>query len=139
MAKDVYHQTVRTALEKEGWVVTHDPFRIPKKKIGAKLEIDLGLERVIIAQKDTEKIVVEVKSFLKISLIHEFHSVLGQYLNYEIGLEKINSDRALFLALPESAFEDLCAMPLFHASVQKFGIKLIVFEPENETITLWKK
>jgi hypothetical protein len=31
MAKDIYHQAVRSALEKEGWIVTHDPFRIPKK------------------------------------------------------------------------------------------------------------
>jgi XisH protein len=139
MAKDMYHHTVRIALEKEGWVVTHDPFRIPKKKIGAKLEIDLGLERVIVAERDTEKIVVEVKSFLKTSLIHEFHSVLGQYLNYEIGLEKIKADRLLFLAIPETAFKELCEMPLFHASVEKFDIKLIVFEPENETILLWKK
>jgi hypothetical protein len=77
MAKDIYHQAVRNALEKDGWTITHDPFRIPKRVIGAKLEIDLGLEKVIVAEKDTEKIVVEVKSFLKTSLIHEFHSVLG--------------------------------------------------------------
>jgi XisH protein len=139
MARDIYHQVVRTALEKEGWIVTHDPFIIPKKKIGAKLEIDLGLERVIIAEKDTEKIVVEVKSFLKNSLIHEFHGVLGQYLNYEIGLEKINSDRLLFLAMPENTFKELCEMPLFHASVEKFVIKIIVFEPKEATITLWKR
>jgi hypothetical protein len=29
MAKDIYHQAVRNALEKEGWTITHDPFRIP--------------------------------------------------------------------------------------------------------------
>lgn len=139
MAKDIYHQAVRSALEKEGWIVTHDPFRIPKKIIGAKLEIDLGLERVIVAEKDTEKIVVEVKSFLKTSLVHEFHSVLGQYLNYEIGLDKINSERALYLAIPKNTFEDLSEMPLFHASIEKFGVKIIVFEPEAEIILKWKK
>ena len=100
MAKDIYHQTVRNALEKEGWTITHDPFRIPKRVIGAKLEIDLGLEKVIVAEKDTEKIVVEVKSFLKTSLVHEFHSVLGQYLNYVIGLEKIHSDKTTLFSYP---------------------------------------
>jgi XisH protein len=139
MAKDIYHQIVRKALEKDGWVVTHDPFRIPKNVIGAKLEIDLGLERIIVAEKDTEKIVVEVKSFLKTSLIHEFHGVLGQYLNYEIGLEKINSNRQLYLAIPKNTFEDLLEMPLFEASVEKFEVKIIVFEPEKEIIVQWKK
>jgi hypothetical protein len=139
MAKDIYHQTVRRALEKEGWTITHDPFRIPKRVIGAKLEIDLGLEKIIVAEKDTEKIVVEVKSFLKTSLIHEFHSVLGQYLNYTIGLEKINSERQLYLAIPKNTYEDLSEMSLFQASIEKFDVKIIVFEPTTEVISSWKK
>jgi hypothetical protein len=28
MAKDKYHQEVRLALEKEGWIITHDPFKL---------------------------------------------------------------------------------------------------------------
>jgi hypothetical protein len=27
-AKDVYHETVRIALEKEGWHITHEPYEI---------------------------------------------------------------------------------------------------------------
>ncbi len=27
MAKDIYHSTVRIALEKDGWTITDDPFR----------------------------------------------------------------------------------------------------------------
>jgi len=27
-AKDLYHDTVKTALEKDGWIITHDPFYI---------------------------------------------------------------------------------------------------------------
>jgi hypothetical protein len=55
MAKDIYHQTVRNALEKEGWIITHDPFSIPKSVIGAKLDIDLGLEKIIVAEKMLKK------------------------------------------------------------------------------------
>ena len=91
------------------------------------------------AEKNTEKIVVEVKSFLKTSLIHEFHSVLGQYLNYVIGLEKIQSDRELYLAIPKNAYADLSDMPLFQAALDKFDVKVIIFEPENEVISAWKK
>ena len=139
MAKDIFHETVKKALEKDGWTITHDPFRIPKRVIGAKLEIDLGLEKIIVAEKDTEKIVVEVKSFLKTSLIYEFHSVLGQYLNYIIGLEKIQSDRQLYLAIPKNVYTDLSEMPLFLTAIEKFDVKIIIFEPENEIILAWKK
>lgn len=31
MAKDIYHQTVKIALEKEGWIITHDPFILSDK------------------------------------------------------------------------------------------------------------
>lgn len=139
MARDLYHSIVKTALENEGWVVTHDPFRIPKRVIGAKLEIDLGLEKIIIAEKETERIAVEVKSFLKISIISEFHNVLGQYLNYEIGLEAINENRMLFVAIPLRAYQELAEMPIFDAVLAKFNLKIIVFEPDNQTIVSWIK
>jgi hypothetical protein len=80
-----------------------------------------------------------VKSFLKASLIHEFHSVLGQYLNYLLGLESINSNRELYLAIPHNVYQDLVEMPLFQIAVNKYDVKIISFEPENEVIIEWKK
>lgn len=60
--KDRFHQTVRRALEKDGWTITHDPLGL---KIGnLRLKADLGAEKTIAAQKDNKKIAVEVKSFL---------------------------------------------------------------------------
>ena len=62
MAKDKYHDLVRSALEKDGWTITHDPFKI---KLGKRRGyIDLAAEKAIIAaEKDNEKIAVEIKSF----------------------------------------------------------------------------
>ena len=28
MAKDIFHETVKKALEKDGWTITHDPYRL---------------------------------------------------------------------------------------------------------------
>lgn len=61
-ARDIYHDQVRTALEKDGWAVTHDPFRL--KWRDKKMYIDLGAERLLAAEKGTQKIAVEVKSFV---------------------------------------------------------------------------
>lgn len=30
MAKDIYHQLVKAILIKEGWIITHDPYRFEK-------------------------------------------------------------------------------------------------------------
>lgn len=61
-AKDIYHEVVKTALTKDGWTITDDPFRIRLAR-GRNLFVDLGAERLLALERDTEKIVVEVKSF----------------------------------------------------------------------------
>lgn len=61
-AKDRFHDAVRAALVKDGWLITHDP--LPLDFDSARVQIDLGAERLIAAQRGTEQIAVEVKSFL---------------------------------------------------------------------------
>lgn len=70
MAKDIYHNAVRTALEKDGWTITHDPYNIVEKDSNIDYEIDLGAEKLLGAERGAEKIAVEVKSFLKTSIAH---------------------------------------------------------------------
>ncbi|MBD2518264.1 hypothetical protein H6G93_25475 [Nostoc sp. FACHB-973] len=45
-AKDLFHNVVRYALEKEGWTITHDPLHLRVGKID--MYIDLGAEQVSI-------------------------------------------------------------------------------------------
>ncbi|MGD1861467.1 MAG: element excision factor XisH family protein [Leptolyngbyaceae cyanobacterium] len=84
-AKDVYHNGVKIALQKDGWVITHDPFVLELSS--GRLEIDLGAEHLVAAQRDSTRIAVEIKSFLAPSLTSEFHSALGQFLNYRVALK----------------------------------------------------
>lgn len=71
MQRDKYHEHVREALEKEGWIITHDPYflRIGRRKIF----VDLGAERTLLAaERGSEKIAIEVKSFSGNSELDEF-------------------------------------------------------------------
>lgn len=55
-AKDLYHDTVCTALIKDGWTITDDPLIL---KIGeCSAFVDLGAEKLIAAERDYEKIAV---------------------------------------------------------------------------------
>lgn len=65
-AKDKYHDHVRRALEKDGWTITHDPYFL--KLEGVTYPVDLGAEKMIAAQKENKKILVEVKSFIAESI-----------------------------------------------------------------------
>ena len=44
-ARDTYHMTVRNALVKDGWTITHDPFRLSWG--GKDMYVDLGAERLL--------------------------------------------------------------------------------------------
>ena len=64
------------------------------------LFVDLGVEKMIAAQKDNRRIAVEIKSFLGASLISEFHTALGQLMSYRLALKQKDPQRALYLAVP---------------------------------------
>ena len=84
-ARDLFHEAVRQALEKEEWLITHDPLEVQFEEV--TLKIDLGAERLIAAEKADKKIAVEIKSFASNSAVSDFHTALGQFLNYQIALE----------------------------------------------------
>ncbi|MBD2162592.1 hypothetical protein H6F46_18040 [Limnothrix sp. FACHB-1083] len=80
MAKDIYHNTVRVALEKDGWVITDDPLVL---QIGKRSTyIDLGAEKLLTADKAGKQIAVEIKSFLSRSPVKDLEAALGQYVLY---------------------------------------------------------
>lgn len=136
-AKDIYHDHVRDALIADGWTITDDPYFL---QIGKKnLPIDLGAEKLIAAQKDTEVIAVEIKSFRGASKISDFHAALGQYLNYKINLAHVETNRVLYLAIPNFIYEELEDLVIFKRAVEHFDLKLIIFSPGNKTIKQWKK
>jgi hypothetical protein len=65
--------------------------------------IDLGAERLLAAERNGEKIAVEIKSFVGSSATTEFSTALGQFLKYQLALEEEQPDRLLYLAIPLDA------------------------------------
>ncbi len=136
MAKDMFHDAVKRALQKEGWLITHDPYPI---KIGTiRLFIDLGAERVIAAEQGDAKIAVEIKSFRGDSPVSAFHEAVGQYDNYVLALEDEDPDRVVFLAVPEQAWFSFFQEPFVQKVLTRKNIKLLVYEANSEHIVLWK-
>ncbi len=135
MAKDKYHILVKKALQDLDWTITNDPFYIPTLK--RKLEIDLGAERVIAAEKDNQKIAIEIKSFVGLSEIHEFYKALGQFNYYQLALEDHQIERVLYLAVPSDIYETLFTEPLTLKAIERFNIKIIVYNIEKENIEKW--
>ncbi len=136
MAKDVFHYAVKKGLEKEGWLITDDPLRI--KAGGADMEIDLGAEKLIAAERGNEKIAVEIKSFIGTSNISEFHTAVGQFINYRVALEERQPERILYLAVPISVHRKFFMLPFVQTVIKRFQIILIIYDPVSEVILEWK-
>ena len=136
MAKDLFHQAVKTALIKDGWNITNDPLTIRIDRI--RLEIDLAAEKVFAAEKEGIKIAVEVKGFLNPSVINDFHAALGQFLNYRLALQMTDPDRILYLAVPTDIFNAFFQERFIQAAIVQYELKIIVYDPKSEEILQWK-
>ena len=136
MAKDKYHEAVKKALQKEEWLITHDPYSFSVGNVDFR--IDLGAERLLAAEKLGEKIVVEIKSFIRQSPVTSLHEAVGKYDLYSMGLEEHEPDRVLFLAIPEDAYTTFFQRPFVQKVIVRKRIKLIVYKPDEEIIVEWK-
>ncbi|MEB3280097.1 MAG: XisH family protein [Lyngbya sp.] len=136
MAKDLFHDAVKTALIKDGWRITHDPYRL---RYGiADIYIDLAAEEAIAAEKEGRKIAVEIKSFSSGSTISEFHTALGQFLNYRIALEVSDEpDRILYLAVPQDTYRIFLRFEPAKTAIERYQVRLIVYNPIEENIEQW--
>lgn len=136
-AKDIFHAVVRSALEKEGWIITDDPLSL--KVDDDKLYVDLAAENtLLVAERYGDKIAVEIKCFLGLSLITQFHEAMGQAWNYKVVLEEQQPDRVLYLAVPEDIYEEFFTRRLAQMSVRRMELKLLVFNPLTEEIVSWR-
>lgn len=138
MAKDIFHQQVKNALIKDGWNITHDPLTIRISE-AVKLQIDLAAETMLAAERESEKIAVEIKSFIADSDISAFHTALGQYLNYCQALEEQEPDRIVYLAIPVETYQDFFQLPFIQGILRRYQVKLIIYDPKLEEIKQWIK
>jgi hypothetical protein len=74
MAKDIYHYQIRTALEKDGWIITDDPLTL---QFGSRsVFVDLGAKKLLAAEREGQKIAVEIKSFVGKSLVKDWENAI---------------------------------------------------------------
>ena len=135
MTRDIWHDTVKQALLKDGWTITHDPFTL---RYGRKrLYADLGAERLLGAEKGQRKIIVEVKSFVGPSDVRDLERALGQYILYRQLIDNVEPERYLYLAVTNVVLKTVFEDGLGALLLKNQTLRLIVFEPKSEVIAQW--
>lgn len=135
MAKDIYHDTVKTALQKDGWTITDELFKLT---IGSRsVYIDLGAEKLIAAEKEGCKIAIEIKSFLSPSPVKDLENALGQYILYRDALKRSQSERILYLAISDEVYLDFFQEEIAQMVIENQQIKLIIFDAKKAEVVKW--
>jgi hypothetical protein len=134
-AKDIYHNTVKNALIKEGWIITNDPLHL---KWGQKdMYVDLGAKQLLAAEQGTKKIAVEVKSFVSASEIVDLKSAIGGFFLYRALMSRLEPDRILYLGIRDAIFTALFKELIGKLLMESVNVNLPVFNRETERITQW--
>lgn len=136
--RDIIHNTVRLALENDDWIITDDPL-IVKVEGSRGIEIDLGAEKFIAAEKADKKIAVEIKSFASTSILNSFHQVLGQFLDYQDALGEAEIERELFVAVSQDIYKRIEEFPFIMRQIEKYHVNIVVVNIVNQEIVSWKK
>ena len=134
-ATDRILRAVKNALVKDGWTITADPLTLMYE--GLNVYVDLAAERLLALEKGGERIAVEVKTFSAKSKVHEFETMLGQYVVYLTVLRKLDPDRKLFVAVGEWVYLDFLLRRGVQTVLREAGVPLIVVDLQTEEIVQW--
>jgi hypothetical protein len=134
-AKDRYHDAIKNALIKDGWIITADPYLI--KYEDAELYADLAAEKPIAAVRQGSKIVVEIKSFIGRSLMYDFHNALGQYIVYRNLIQLTEPEYKLYLGIDDLVYGEFFQRKSIQAVMNQNNLLLIVVDTKTEEIRQW--
>ncbi len=103
------------------------------------MQTDLGAEKIIAAQKANRRIAIEVKSFVHISILHDFLLAVGQYYVYGKILFKTDPERKLYVALPDFVHNRIIKFEWAQEVVRDLAMSFILYDTNQKIITAWKE
>ena len=122
-ALDHYHEHVRNALVKDGWIITDDPLIL---QLGERTwYMDYGAERLLAAERGVEKIAVKIKAFRNPSPIADLEQAIGQYSLYEDVLRLVEAVTEIF------------SEPIGQLALQRRIKRAFMFASDTEEIVQW--
>jgi hypothetical protein len=134
-ALDLYHNAVKQALIKDGWIV---PQSTPPSLGTQDMYVDLGAKRLIVAERSEQKIAVEVKCFIGESEMQACRDAVGQFAIYRAVLRRTYPEYILYLAIRDVVYTSFFEEPIGQILIEDEDLKLIVFDAEQRVITQWK-
>jgi hypothetical protein len=99
-----------------------------------RLFIDLGAERGTIgAERGSERIAVEISSFVADSPVRDLQEAVGQFVVYRALLSQVEPERSLFLGVPARVYDSVLSEPLGQLVAADVRLRLLVFDAHQQS------
>jgi hypothetical protein len=134
-ARNIYHDAVKSALIKDNWAIAAAPYLIQCEDID--LSADIADARLIAAEREGQKIVVNIECFVGRSLMTDFHLAVGRYKLYQMLVEKTAREYELYLAIDDITYDNFCQREGIDFLVRSSLIKIFVVNVDEEEIVQW--
>lgn len=84
-----------------------------------------------------KKSLLKCKSFIRRSNVSDFHTALGQFINYQFALEEFEPDRKLYLAIPLNIYNSFFQRRFTRSVVERTQLNLVIYNEKQEVIVRW--
>ena len=143
--RDIIHNTVKQAIINDGWEITEDPYII---SYGERfLFVDLGAVEAdshnrregyfFGAQREGQRIAVEIKDFRGKSAIADLELAIGQYVLYRLLLNKVDPERKIYLAITDVVYDDIFREPIGELVIYDLPLNLLVIDLQKIEVLQW--
>lgn len=132
--KDRNHDVVIRALQKAGWEIVSEQVYI---SIGNSPDSMRRLYIDIKAKFENRQVaLIEVKA-LDVSPVHELMELIGQYLVYRAGLDFLDDDTPLYVAVTDEGYQSIVQHVLGQKVLGRTPVPLIIYNVQREEIIEW--
>ncbi len=131
-AKDRYHDAVKRALIKDGWIIETDQFILTIDQ--RNLWVDLQASKV----DPRLTILVEVKELAEVdSAVEALANALGKIALYRLALANANLPFILYLAVSVQSYAGILSEKIGQLALSHHRIPLLIFDADREEIVRW--
>jgi XisH protein len=102
------------------------------------LFIDLGaVSRFIGAERDGQRLAIEIKGLRGRSAIAELEQAIGQYVLYQLLLRVVDPERTIYLAISIQTYEEIFQEPIGQLVIQDLPLNLLVVDTRLNEVNQW--
>ncbi len=139
--RDSIHDAVKRALVKDDWQITDDPYVIAYGErflfVNLAAQEQVRTNGFIGAERANIQLAIEIKGLRGRSAIAELEQAIGQYMLYQLLLNRVDPNRTVYLAVPSRTFRELFSEPIGELVIRELPLQVLVVNIESEEVEQW--